>query len=96
MNALLGASTVFVIACNPADRIRTGMPESDVVKIMGKPTRTVEDAATFRDEVIGDRKCVDGAHRILVYDVAPRRRVRVVLDGKATVTCVVKTEDMMY
>ena len=93
---LLCACVVLVSACDPADRIQAGMSESDVTRIMGKPSSTVEDAATFRDELIGDRKCVEGAHRILVYEVASHRRVRVVLDGKATVTCVVKTEDMMY
>ena len=46
MAALAGAA-----ACDPADRIRDGLRESDVLEILGKPTRTVEDAAKFRDEL---------------------------------------------
>jgi hypothetical protein len=94
--ALLFASVVLVMACDRADRIQAGMSESDVLRIMGRPSRTVESAARFRDEVIGMPECTDAAHRILVYHVAPRRRVRVVLDAKATVRCVVKTENMLY
>jgi hypothetical protein len=96
VTALLFASLVLVTACDPADRIQAGMSESDVVRIMGQPSRTVVDAARFRDELSGDRKCLDGAKRILVYEVAPRRRVHVVMDVNATVTCVEKSVDLMY
>jgi hypothetical protein len=76
------------------------MPERDVLRIMGPPSRTVEDvdvdAARFREELPGEPACRAGARRILVYNVTPRRRVRVVLDADARVTCVVKTEDLMH
>lgn len=85
-----------VTACDPADRIRIGTPESDVVKVMGQPSRTVDDATKFGEELVGEPKCRASARRILVYNVTPRRRVRIVLDTNATVTCVVKTEDMMH
>ena len=83
-------------ACDRADRIRNGMRESDVVEILGKPTRTVEDAARFRDELTAEPQCVSSAHRIFVYNVSDRRRVRVVFGGDGTVTCVVKTEDLIH
>jgi hypothetical protein len=87
--ALAGAA-----ACDPADRIRNGMRESDVLEILGKPTRTVEDAAKFRDELTGEPRCASSAQRIFVYNVSARPRVVFGADG--AVTCVVKTEDLMH
>jgi len=83
-------------ACDPADRIRNGMRESDVTEILGKPTRTVEDAAKFRDELTAEPRCVSSAQRIFVYNMSDRRRVRVVFSVDGAVTCVVKTEDLMH
>jgi hypothetical protein len=76
--ALAGAA-----ACDPADRIRNGMRESDVVEILGKPTRTVEDAAQFRDELTAEPGCASSAQRIFVYNVSDRRRLRVVFGATA-------------
>ncbi len=89
-------ASAFVTACDPADRVRIGMPESDVLKIMGQPSRTVDDATKFGEELVGEHKCRASARRILVYNVTPRRRVRVVLNTNTTVTCVVKTDDLMH
>jgi hypothetical protein len=89
--ALAGAA-----ACDPADRIRNGMRESDVVEILGKPTCTVEDAAKFSDELTAEPRCASSAQRIFVYSVSDRRRVRVVFGGEGAVTCVVKTDDLMH
>ena len=91
MAALAGAA-----ACDPADRIRDGLRESDVLEILGKPTRTVEDAAKFRDELTAEPRCVSSAQRIFVYNMSDRRRVRLVFGADGAVTCVVKTEDLLH
>ena len=89
--ALAGAA-----ACDPAGRIRHGMRERDVIEILGTPTRTVEDAATFREELTAEPGCSSSAQRIFVYNPSNRPRVRVVFGGDGAVTCVVKTEDLMH
>ena len=51
-------------ACDPAGRIRNGMRENDVLEILGKPTRTVGNAAEFRDELTAEPRCVRSAQRV--------------------------------
>ena len=90
------AALAGTAACDPADRIRNGMRESDVMDILGKPTRTVEDTAKCRDELTAEPRCVSSAKRIFVYNMSNARRVRVVFGVEGSVTCVVKSEDLLH
>jgi hypothetical protein len=87
---LLGA------ACQPADRLKIGMTQAEVEQIMGRPTAVVEDARRFREELPNESACADGAARVLIYQTKPQRHVRLGLDGKGVVKCIVHTRDLMH
>lgn len=82
-------------ACQPVDRLKIGMTQAEVERIMGRPTGVVDDERRFREELPNESACADGAARVLIYQVKPQRHVRLGVDGKGVVKCIVHTRDLM-
>ena len=80
---------VFVGGCgDPADRVRVGMKEADVVQLLGPPSRTVMDPKD-RAFYVGDNEaCATKAARVWLYKRTIGEDVIVVLDAAKEVACV--------
>jgi hypothetical protein len=87
---LLGAG------CQPADRLKIGMTQAEVERIMGRPTAVVEDARRFREELPNESACADDVVRVLIYQVSHRRDVRLGVDSRGVVKCIVRTQNLMH
>src|SRR5688500_16485079 len=82
-----------LVACNPEDRLKVGMTESEVLRIMGRPTRVIDGPSEVKQELQREYACAAAASRELVYNRGRDRevQVRVGFDAKGTVRCVLES-----
>jgi hypothetical protein len=92
----LALASLLLTACQPADRLKVGMTQAEVEQIMGRPTSIVHDARQFREELPNEAACADGAARVLIYRIKRQRDVRLGVDGKGVVRCIVHTQNLMH
>jgi hypothetical protein len=81
------------IACTSgAERIKPGMPEAEVVRILGPASRTTSDPVDMSMFLRSKPECRSQAIKALIYDHWLTDDVVVAVDKGKHVRCVVSTE----
>jgi hypothetical protein len=89
LSVALGFCLAICLACTePADRLRVGMTEQDVIGLLGRPDKDVRDRDNQDSYLSGDQKCATKTVRLLVYSRFVREDVFVGLDARGTVMCI--------
>src|SRR5262245_38228525 len=88
-------ATLAFGGCNPEDRIRVGMKEPEVTRILGEPTEVIKDSTRFLNELAYDRACANLSSRVLVFTRRHSTDVRLGIDEGGTVRCIHKTQDIL-
>jgi hypothetical protein len=93
LNAIATVSLVSCIACTgPKDRIKPGMPEADVLRLLGSASRTTSDAVEMDRFLRASPECRSQAKRALIYDYWLADDVVVAVGQEGRVKCVGSTE----